>query len=237
MTDQDYQSIPIAEARAAVLASGEREALAGPFYITTAGATPEPYFIATDEVPHPVAGFVTIKRKGHEARDVWIPWGEYAEELRLNDPEWLEKRDAKPMSIFGAEIERHAYRAEFADVLAAAMPLRSASAPPLGGWDLGRDRMMIVPDAPSGRDWHADLAAAQTVQDVDALFSEARGAKALQSAELHEAFTRRLQEIVAKPATVDPPVEPVKPAGPSPRQVAAVAKPLTAQPPRRKRRR
>lgn len=250
MSDQDeYQSIPVAEARAAVQASGELAGFKGPEYWQ--GAQPgsfapqwAPMFSPSDESPHPEFARVTITRKGQEPREVVVSWAEYADDLALNDPAWAEKRSQKPMTIFGAEVERHAYRVVFADVLAqidrpTAPPARpgfcgrhpsGTDEPCAGCADIRRRRDDWESKGDSVRDWQADLAAASTKAEVDALFEEARAAKALKDAKLHEAFTRRLREVLASPK---PAPAPAPSTAPSPAAVAQKAKPLTVQQPRR----
>lgn len=234
MTDE-YQSIPVAVARAAVQESGLLESLQGPVYLAPSDAGEvdvwRDYFIASDDQPHPLAARVLITRKGQAERPVVIPWGEYAEELELDDPDWAAKRKQKPMSIFGAEVERHAYRVVFADVLA---KLDRPSQPPA-------DPEPWAPKGDPVRDWYADLAGASTKAEVDALFADARAAKALTDPKLADAFTKRSREVLAPSTQVKVPQEPVagvpqEPVGrvaPSPSAVAAKSKPLTVQQPRR----
>jgi hypothetical protein len=228
---EESKGLTIAEARAAVLESGQLESIDGPHYLSAASVDWRPYFLPSDGAQHPDFGRVIIKRQGQGPREVVISWSEYAEiigdddERNEREQEWNAKRVLKPMSIFGAEAERHAYRVMFADILEPLVQARRAPE-------------YVMPPAPQAteRDWLADLAAAKTKQDVDALFDEAREAKALKSAELHEAFTRRLRDVLAK--RTSPPVmpdeivlpEPASRAVPSPAAVAAVSKPLTVQP-------
>ena len=242
MTDE-YQSIPVAVARAAVQESGLLEALEGPQFLSPANVDWRPYFRVTDDAAHPEFARVIITRKGQKPSEVVISWDEYADQMDA-DPEWDAVREKKPMSVFGAEVERHAYRRVFADVLAKLdRPRESSDALSEAQLQSLRDKL----SAPA-RDWHADLAAASTKPEVDALFEEARAAKALTDASLHEAFTRRLREVLAspKPAEVVREVfaETVEDAAarvpatriaavPSPVAVAAKSKPLTVQQPRR----
>lgn len=246
MSDQDeYQSIPVAEARAAVQASGLLEAIEGPQYLAHDEAEWKSYFTpAMAAVGHPLLARVIVTRSGQKPREVVISWEEYAAELELDDPAWAEKRKQKPMTIFGAEVERHAYRVVFADVLAKLeRPRESPNALTDGQLQSLRDQL----SAPA-RDWHADLAATSTKQEVEALFEEARVEKALTDPSLHEAFTRRLRDVLKSPVTAEvapvedawTPGETVGPAAsfsvpiaPSPIAVAAKAKPLTVQAPRR----
>lgn len=238
MTDE-YQSIPVAVARAAVQESGLLEGFEGPLFLADNEADWLPYFIGRyDPASHPLMAKAIITRVGQKPREVVVSWDEYAEDLELNDPDWAAKRAQKPMSIFGAEVERHAYRVVFADVLA---KLDRPSQPPA-------DPEPWAPKGDPVRDWQADLAGASTKAEVDALFEEARAAKALTDASLHEAFTRRLREVLASPKpaevvrevfaeTVDDAAARVPATRiatvPSPVAVAAKSKPLTVQQPRR----
>lgn len=238
-TQDERQTITVADARAAVLASGELEGLEGPLYLGDAeGATWLPYFSKAlyGRDGHPEFAKVIITRRGQTPREVVISWDEYAEIIGEDDAanereaEWNDTRKRKPMSIFGAEAERHAYRVVFADVLAQIAPSRPYTEQYLAAAE---------PQAAPERDWHADLAKTSTKPEVDALFEEARAAKALTDAGLHEAFTRRLREVLASPK---PPADEWEPkptpaptlgAVPSPAVVAAKSKPLTVNPPRR----
>ena len=234
MTDE-YQSIPVAVARAAVQESGLLESFDGPHFLAHEEADWRPYFIESQSaLGHPILARVIITRVGQKPREVVVSWDEYAEDLELNDPQWAERRAQKPMSIFGAEVERHAYRVVFADVLAKID--RPAPAP--------SDPEPWAPKGDPVRDWHADLAAASTKDAVDALFTEARSAKALTDATLHEAFTRRLREVLASATVREIVAETVAdaaervpasriPTAVSPAVVAAKSKPLTVQPARR----
>lgn len=225
MTDQEqeYQSIPVAAARAAVQASGELEGIEGPHYAMGSPGVLNaqwwlPVFKSTDDAPHPDFARVIITRRGQKPREVVISWDEYAAELELNHPEWLEKRKQKPMSIFGAEVERHAYRVVFADVLAAAMPPRIISADvAIDPATLKSGRLMVVPDdRPAAgwdlraRDWFAEVKAADAVS-LNGLTDEARAAGALAKVDgLQQAFMDRLLELeqAKRAAGVPKPVAP-----------------------------
>lgn len=194
MSDE-YQSIPVAAARAAVQASGELEGIEGPLYLAEADAGSEwlAYFSKTlyGEAGHPEFAKVIVTRKGQKPREVVISWGEYAEQMDA-DPEWDALRVMKPMSIFGAEVERHAYRVVFADVLADAFPpeprisQRVPDAFPAAGWG--------ALDEPT-RDWFAEVKSADAGK-LNALTDEARDAGALAKVDgLQQAFMDRLLEL------------------------------------------
>lgn len=203
MSDE-YQSIPVAVARAAVQASGELEGLEGPYYAVgdepalQVGSWWRAAFRASGEVPHPDFAKVIVTRKGQKPREVVISWDEYAEQMDA-DPEWDAIREKKPMSVFGAEVERHAYRVVFADVLAAAIPPRiivgEVTEPPKQS-----GRMMVIPDPEPTRDWRAEVAEADAGK-LDALLDEARAAGAIAAdPDLQGAFMDRLLQLEAGPA-------------------------------------
>lgn len=209
MSDE-YQSIPVAVARAAVQASGLLEGVEGPLFLADNEAEWLPYYIGRyDPEAMPLMAKVIITRQSQKPREVVISWDEYAAELALNDPEWLEKRKQKPMSIFGAEVERHAYRVVFADVLAEVAPApreRVADDRPAAGWDL------------PARDWFTEVKAADA-GTLNALTDEARVAGALAKVDgLQQAFMDRLLELeqtkrptpkpTPRPAAADKPAAP-----------------------------
>lgn len=200
MSDE-YQSIPVAAARAAVQASGELVGFQGPEFWqgVSEGMFGSPWlsmFAPTEEKPHPEFARVIIKRKGQDPREVVISWDEYAAELEIDDPEWLAKRTQKPMSIFGAEVERHAYRVVFADVLAPLLaPARIAA-------DVN-GHVPAEPWAPPARDWIAEVKAADA-QTLNALYDEAREAGALAKVDgLQAAIMDRTLDL-EHPSTAEP---------------------------------
>lgn len=256
MTDpQDArQTIAVADARAAVQASGLLEAIDGPHYLAHDEAEWRPYFTPSmAPTGHPLFARLVLTRQGQKPREVVISWDEYAEIIGDDDAanereaEWNDTRKRKPMLIFGAEAERHAYRVVFADVLA---KLEAVTAQ-IDDTVRRAEALTGEPWEPKGepvRDWHADLAATSTKAEVDALFEEARAAKALKDAGLHEAFTRRLRDVLATRTPTEAVREivaetaaeaearvpqPRVPTVPSPAVVAAKVKPLTVNPPRR----
>jgi len=220
---EDYQSIPVAVARAAVQESGELEAFRGPEFFVQ---DPEyrawvepwvPWFDPTEDEPHPKFARAVITRRGQSPREVVIAWDEYAQDLEIDDPEWLEKRTQKPMSIFGAEVERHAYRVVFADVLAKLeAPARVVA-----------DANGQTPPEPwtHVRPWAAEVTATETAAALNDLYEEARYAGALaHDADLQSAFTRRLAELTStkaptpKPTPAPKPQVQSKPQGSKPRK-------------------
>ncbi|MDR6867876.1 hypothetical protein J2Y69_002484 [Microbacterium resistens] len=215
MTDE-YQSIPVADARAAVQASGELVAFKGPEFWQGSRDTFDPWlpmFSPTEEKPHPEFARVIIARREQEPREVVISWDEYAAELELDDPEWLEKRRQKPMAIFGAEVERHAYRVVFADVLAAAFPPARVAPRRCTEAEPRAAVAEVVPEPEPERDWFAEVKAAD-VGTLNGLYDEAREAGALVKVEgLQVAFSDRLLELTVppKPKPAALPSKPVEP--------------------------
>ncbi len=174
MSDE-YQSIPVAAARAVVQESGQLEGIEGPHFSVGEPAAFgaflwAPAFRATDTHPHPDFARVIVTRKGQKPREVVISWDEYAEQMDA-DPAWDAIREKKPMSVFGAEVERHAYRVVFADVLAEAFPPieRRAATP---------EERTADPWEPPARDWIAEVQAADAPK-LNELYDEARAAGAL----------------------------------------------------------
>ena len=195
----DYQSIPVAVARAAVQESGQLEGIEGPLFLAEVGEQWEPFFSKTlyGATGHPEFAKVTVTRKGQKPREVVIAWDEYADQMDA-DPEWDAIRAQKPMAVFGGEAERHAYRVVFADVLA----------PLLTGTRQISDQRYMDPEPHTitvpipARDWFAEVKDADPVA-LNALYEEARDAGALAKLDgLQQAFTDRMLELsnVRKPA-------------------------------------
>ncbi len=207
MTDE-YQSIRVAAARAAVQESGQLEGIEGPHFLSAQSVDWRPYFApSADGISRPDFARVIITRKGQRPREVVISWDEYAEQMD-SDPEWDAIREKKPMSVFGGEVERHAYRVVFADVLAQAFPPRIVSGPPPEGWDPKDDRTMALPDDEPARDWKAEVRVADAVR-LNALYDEARKAGALVKVEgLQLAFTDRMLDLASTPKPTPPAARP-----------------------------
>lgn len=200
MTDE-YQSIPVAVARAAVQESGLLDGVEGPLFLADNEAEWLPYYIGRyDPAAMPLMAKVIITRQGQKPREVVISWDEYAAELEQNDPAWLEKRKQKPMSIFGAEVERHAYRVVFADVLGkieAPRPKSTGVYSPQGEqWDPAEKLLHEIFENPA-RDWAGEVKGADAAK-LNGLYDEARDAGALVGIEgLQQAFTDRMLELSA----------------------------------------
>ncbi|CAN7263745.1 hypothetical protein LJR186_001191 [Microbacterium foliorum] len=203
----DYQSIPVAAARAAVQASGELEGIEGPLFLAESD-TPEwePFFskVLNGKDAHPEFAQVIVTRKGQKPRRVVIAWDEYAEQMD-NNPEWDAIRASKPMAVFGSEVERHAYRVVFADVLEKAFPRDVVEVQ-----RIGQPEPDLYPEPPK-REWKAEIATASP-QKLDALYDEARADGALANVEgLQQAFTDRLLALSSVPKPTPPPAEPKRP--------------------------
>lgn len=162
----ERRTISVETARAAVLASGELESLDGPYFLATEDA--EWKLVHFGATP-PIAARVNVTRRGQAQRPVTIGWNEY-EAQDQTDPDWNATRALKPMTIFGSEVERHAYRVVFADILApllAAAPTAPDDGP--APWETTDDLRE--------RDWAAEIAAAADVDALDAVVREARAAR------------------------------------------------------------
>lgn len=196
----DYQSIPVAAARAAVQASGELEGIEGPLFLAD-GETPEwePFFSKAlhGKDAHPEFAQVIVTRKGQKPRRVVIAWDEYAEQMD-NDPEWDAIRASKPMAVFGSEVERHAYRVVFADVLEKAF-----SRDVVEVQRIGQPKPEQYPATPV-REWKAEVADA-SAQKLNELYDEARRDGALVAVDgLQQAFTDRLLRLSEAPKAASP---------------------------------
>ena len=163
----ERRTLSVETARAAVLASGELESLDGPYFLASEDAEWKRMHFGTTP---PIAARVNITRRGQAERPVIIGWDEY-EAQDQTDPDWNATRALKPMTIFGAEVERHAYRVTFADILA---PLLTATPSPAEDEHAPRKSV----DAAPSRNWLAEFALARTVEAVTEVHAECRAAKA-----------------------------------------------------------
>jgi len=216
MTD-DYQSIPVAVARAAVQESGQLEGVEGPLFLAEEGAQWLPFFSKTlyGADAHPEFAKVTVTRKGQKPREVVIAWGEYAEQMDA-DPAWDAIRASKPMAVFGGEAERHSYKVVFADVLD---KLERTRAPRP---DASAETQTDAWEKP--RAWRDEIASADA-SALDALLDEARAAGALaKDPELQGAFMDRVLTLEQKPK-----------AAPTPAPVPRPQEPRRDKPNRRRR--
>jgi hypothetical protein len=186
----EYQSIPVADARAAVQASGELEGIEGPHYLSAQSPDWRPYFAPSEDgIAHPDFARVVVTRKGQRPRDVVISWDEYAEQMDA-DPEWDALRASKPMSIFGAEVERHAYRVTFADVLAPLMTRRASDPNDNAPWATPE------PVTAPTQDWIAEVKQAASGEALNSLYDEAKAAGALVKVDgLQGAFMERMLDL------------------------------------------
>lgn len=225
----EYQSIPVALARAAVQESGQLAGIEGPHYLSALSVDWRPYFAPGDGVLHPEFARVIVTRKDQAPREVVISWEEYAAELELNDPNWAEKRKQKPMSIFGAEVERHAYRVAFADVLAAAFPPVIRENRSYGDAD---PHISVTREWEPPRDWAGEVSKADA-KTLNGLYDEAREAGVLVKVDgLQQAFSDRMLQLAAVKAITAPAVTPAQIA-----DVARVGQSLPPRPPEQGNRR
>lgn len=185
-------------ARAVVLASGELEALEGPHFRSGRDGGWDSVFLADETHPHPDFARVIITRRGQAPREVAISWADYAEVIEGDDPsrtaaerEWITTRGRKPMAIFGSEAERHGYRVTFADVLAPLLGRGTRLAPESG--------------APAGRDFAAEIAAADSLATLDEIERDGRAARIFTpdpiGTGLHRALRAKRVELAAAEAS------------------------------------
>lgn len=162
----ERRTISVETARAAVLASGELESLDGPYFLASEDAEWKRTHFGTTP---PIAARVNITRRGQAERPVIIGWDEY-EAQEQTDPDWNATRALKPMTIFGSEVERYAYRVVFADILAPLL-VATPSAPEDGSvpWQAA--------DVEPERDWAAEIAAAADIDALDTVVRAARAAR------------------------------------------------------------
>lgn len=244
-TNEDAKGLTVAEARAAVLASGDLQALEGPHYLAPDGGWLSYVLPALYPDEHPTHARVIVTRRGQAPREVVISWDEYADIIDADavqaerERDWNTTRERKPMSVFGAEVERHAYRVVFADIIE---PLIAAKRSVSAGSSVycdehpagtespcrrcadarlaakrapvsARLEVNVAQYVPESRDWIADVDNAQTPQDLDVLHDEARAAGVLKlNAPLMSAFSKRIGELTAKaPAAKQDPMPPAMP--------------------------
>ncbi|MHC9046738.1 hypothetical protein ACYX8G_19300 [Microbacterium saperdae] len=196
----ESKSLNVETARAAVLASGELEAFEGPYFRTGRVGDWDSVFLADADHTHPDFARVIVTRRGQAAREIAIGWADYAEIIEGDDEarnaaerEWVGTRGRKPMAIFGAEAERHAYRVVFADVLA---PLLGRAAAPAAA-------AAAVGGAPA-RDFAAEIAAAKTPAQIGAIDNAIRAVRGYTAdksgTDLHLLWKNRRREILAAAA-------------------------------------
>lgn len=127
------------------------------------GVTFSPVWVKTAEHAHPLAARSTVHRKG-----VLIPTTEYAvwDEAYPADDQWRSIWDARPRVLFGAFVARKALKTAF----------RAALADRREPDDLP-DARDVPPTAPE-RDWDAELDTAESVDVIDAVWADMKGARA-----------------------------------------------------------
>ncbi|QLD10920.1 hypothetical protein [Microbacterium oleivorans] len=189
------RTIPVEAARAAVLASGQLAAIDGPQFL----ADPEAEWLRYHVKPEPpLLARVIITRTGQQPREIVVSWAEY-EKQEQNTPDWNATRAEKPMTIFGSEVERHAYRVVFADILAPLLDDRPAATADPAPWE--------APAAPAQRDWATEIEAAQTVLEIDTIDREARAVRAFRAdaegTALHRQLKAKRKALAEAPAADD----------------------------------
>lgn len=189
------RTIPVEAARAAVLASGQLDAIDGPHFL----ADPEAEWLRYHVKPEPpLLARVIITRTGQQPREIVVSWAEY-EKQEQSDPDWNATRAEKPMTIFGSEVERHAYRVVFADILVPLLDSRPAATVDPAPWD--------APAEPAQRDWAAEIEAAQTILDIDTIDREARAVRAfradVEGTALHRQLKAKRKALAEAPAVDD----------------------------------
>ncbi|WP_102191525.1 hypothetical protein [Microbacterium aurantiacum] len=192
----EERSFTVEAARAAVLASNELEAFEGPHFRAGRDGAWDSVFLRDEEHPHPDFARVIVTRRGQAPREVTIGWADYAEiiagadEARTaSEREWVATRGRKPMTIFGSEAERHGYRVVFADILA-----------PLLGGSVRRAATPASQAAEPGRDFAAEIRAAETVEQIDAIDTAIRAVRGFApnktGTDLHRLWKDRRREIL-----------------------------------------
>ena len=133
-------------------------------------------------VDAPAFARVSVYRKGvlvpYEAVIAWA-------ETQPADEAWMQLWRRKPMTMFGAAAKRAAIRHAFRDVI---------------GDHRDPDELVRASPGPrvdAPRDWDAEIVGAPTVEKVDAVWSEARGARA-RTAAREVAYKARRQELVSE---------------------------------------
>ncbi|MGZ0069352.1 hypothetical protein [Microbacterium arborescens] len=189
------RTIPVEAARAAVLASGQLDAIDGPHFL----ADPEAEWLRYHVKPEPpLLARVIITRTGQQPREIVVSWAEY-EKQEQSDPDWNATRAEKPMTIFGSEVERHAYRVVFADILAPLLDSRPAATADPAPWETAAE--------PAQRDWAAEIEAAQTILEIDTIDREARAVRAFRAdaegTALHRQLKAKRKALAEAPAVDD----------------------------------
>lgn len=180
-------------------------------------------WLPSEEFPHPVFARVEVHRK-----DVPIPtrvtirWDEQFPEA---SEEWAAKWARSPMRHFGRTARMVAYRQAFRDLLGDLVIEDEPDAhEPMPGQDA----------EPAPRDWAAEFAAAETVEQLDVIVKDARKARVFtptaEGTALDRAWKSRRKEILARAALEAEPAP-----KPTPADIAKHVHPEPEQKPRPKK--
>ncbi|PRB14491.1 hypothetical protein [Microbacterium sp. MYb62] len=124
------------------------------------------------EIAHPEFARVEVHRKGVRIpTTVTIRW---SEQYPAASEEWSAKWDRSPMRHLGRTVRMVAFRQTFRDLLG---DLRIEEE--IDERDLPADvAPQAAADAPAARDWDAEIAAAETIEQIDQVETDARAARA-----------------------------------------------------------
>jgi hypothetical protein len=131
------------------------------------GITWLPVWVKTDEHEFPPFARATVRRKGVAAPTVMIV--AWCESVPAAD-DWRALWERKPMKLFGSFALRSAIRHAFRDVVG---DLRGPDENDTDGPTIGAPRMDAAP-----RNWGDEIDAAETVEQLDALWAAAKTARA-----------------------------------------------------------
>lgn len=200
----------IGEVEHIVHASGEWDGT-GPVEFSNDGTTWTEAWAPGEEFLHPLYARVSVYRK--EVRvptTVTIRWDE---QYPAASEEWSGKWDRSPMRHFGRTARMVGFRQTFRDLLGNVVIEDEADerATP------GAPAPAPAADPPTVRDWAAEIAAATTIDELNAVDTAARAVRAFSpdraGTDLHRAMRDRRRELVDAIAPLwDPTAAPVAPA-------------------------
>ncbi len=167
MSEQLVEVKTIGEVEHLVHASGEWDGT-GPVEFSDDGVTWVEAWSPSEDHPHPEFARVTVHRKG-----VTVPTRKtvrWDEQVPVASEEWAARWHASPIRHFSRIVRMLAFRETFRDILGNIHledEERQATAP----------AAPAVPAEAAPRDWAAEFAAAETVNDLDAIVKDARKAR------------------------------------------------------------
>ena len=160
----------IGEVEHIVHASGEWDGT-GPVEFSDDGVTWLQAWAPTADVAHPEFARVEVYRKGVRIPTaVTIRWSEQYPDA---SEEWSGKWDRSPMRHFGRTVRMVAFRQTFRDLLG---NIRIEEE--IDERDVPAAVADAAPVAAAARDWAAEFLAAETIEQIDALETEARAVRA-----------------------------------------------------------